>query len=597
LSVSRFLAVHAWRLAFLGSLFFIPLSDRSDPFLVDIYFRLRGPRNPSPDIIILDIDYDSTNLQQLLDPEEIASSDVLSQMASWPWRRSLQATLAKHVLESGAERIVFTILYPRASSYGLQDDKRFIETLKPYADRISLPIDLQVQDDPRTGLELIKLIPPIYPFASLGLDFLLSGYQGGLNQIPGQKWLREHLSDLSDGIAPPLPFSALAQKVPQNNTYIDFLGPSGTLNIVPAWQLYDKPTSFWRGKTVIFGRTPSVSQDQKITPFGPISSIELQATAIATVLQNTGVRSPSFCLNAVASFLWLLICYFLFSSQKRSLQTLYLTLLLVFVGFSCLFFAWLQGVLLLMSPFVLTPLFAGLTLFLKTGIQEYSQQRFLRILLEKRISTSLLSDLLTDPGPLATQLYGERARCALLFTDLFDFTPLTSQLGPAEVFTLLNRYFDAISACVLEEHGFLDKFIGDSLMAEFGVPRTRGDAVEALAAISAALAMRDRLDALNHDLILSGLAPLQHGIGIHFGDVMAGNLGGRQRMEYTVVGESVNIANRLERLSRTYNDTPIILSDSIVQLLPGRLDLVCLGPQKLRGVSAPISAYGLLGIL
>jgi len=118
-----------------------------------------------------------------------------------------------------------------------------------------------------------------------------------------------------------------------------------------------------------------------------------------------------------------------------------------------------------------------------------------------------------------------------------------------------------------------------------------------LAAISAALAMRDRLHALNQDLILSGLAPLQHGIGIHFGDVMAGNLGGRQRMEYTVVGESVNIANRLERLARIYSDTPIILSDSVVQLLPGRLELVPLGPQKLRGVSAPICAYGLLGIL
>lgn len=597
MSVARFLAVYAWRLTFWGSLCFIPISHWADPYLIDTYFRLRGPRNPSPDIVIVDIDYDSTNIQQLFDPEELASSEILSQMSSWPWPRSLQATLARHVLDAGAERIVFTILYPGASSYGTQDDQSFASMLKPYSDKISLPIGFQVQDDQSTGIEVVKLIPPIYPFASLGLDVLLSGHQGGLNQIPGQNWLLAHLSDLSETIIPPIPFSALAQEVPKANTYIDFLGPSGTLNIVPAWQLYDKPSSFWRGKTVVFGRTPSVSQDQKTTPFGPITSLELQATAVSTVFENRGARGAPLYLNLALTTLWLLICYYLFALQKRSLRILYLTLLLTLAGFICLFFAWIQGVLLVMSPFVLTPFIGGMTLFIDRGIQEYSQQRFLRVLLEKRISASLLADLLTDPGPLATQLYGERARCALLFTDLFDFTPLTSQLGPAEVFTLLNRYFDSISSCVLEEQGFLDKFIGDSLMAEFGVPKTRGDEVEALAAISAALAMRDRLHALNQDLILSGLAPLQHGIGIHFGDVMAGNLGGRQRMEYTVVGESVNIANRLERLARIYSDTPIILSDSVVQLLPGRLELVPLGPQKLRGVSAPICAYGLLGIL
>jgi len=547
--------------------------------------------------VVVDIDYDSTSIQQLLDPKEIASSDILRQMSSWPWPRGFQAMLARHVLDAGASRIVFTILYPGPSSYGAQDDKKFVDTLKPYADKVFLPIGFQIEDDPTTGTELIKLVPPVYSFTSLGLDVLLSGPQGGLNQIPGQNWFLAHLSDFGDTVAPPMPFKALAQKTPLYNTYIDFFGPSGALNTIPAWQLYKKPANFWRGKTVIFGRTPSVLQDQKSTPFGPITSIELQATAISTVLEKRGVREAALYLNAVAICLWLLLCIWILAHQQRSLRILYVTLLMTLFGFLCLYLAWLHGVLFSMSPFIITPLLTGLTLFLNKGIQEYGQQRFLRILLEKRISASLLADLLADPGPLATQLYGERARCALLFTDLFDFTPLTTRLGPADIFALLNRYFDSISSCVLEEHGYLDKFIGDSLMAEFGVPRTRGDEIEAFAAISAALSMRDRLDELNKELLLSGMSPLRQGIGIHFGDVMAGNLGGSQRMEYTVVGESVNIANRLEHLARIYADTPIIVSDDIVKLLPGRLDVVSLGPQQLRGVAEPIGAYGLLGLL
>ena len=164
------------------------------------------------------------------------------------------------------------------------------------------------------------------------------------------------------------------------------------------------------------------------------------------------------------------------------------------------------------------------------------------------------------------------------------------------MFALLNRYFEAIAAAVIAEEGLLDKFIGDALMAEFGLPRSRGDAEEALAAVRAALAMQASLRALNTELAAAGQPTLRQGIGLHFGEVMAGNLGSSQRMEFTVIGASVNVASRLERLTRRYPQTPILISGAILALLPKRLEVVRLGAHDLRGWPEPVDVYGLLGL-
>ena len=151
-------------------------------------------------------------------------------------------------------------------------------------------------------------------------------------------------------------------------------------------------------------------------------------------------------------------------------------------------------------------------------------------------------------------------------------------------------------AAVIAEEGLLDKFIGDSLMAEFGVPRSRGDGVEALAAVRAALAMQASLAQLNAELAAAGRPPLRQGIGLHFGEVMAGNLGSSQRLEFTVIGASVIVACRLERLTRQFPDTPILISGALLELLPDRLEVIPLGFHLLKGLPDPVEVYGLLGL-
>ncbi|MFS6826949.1 adenylate/guanylate cyclase domain-containing protein [Cyanobium sp. ATX-6F1] len=161
---------------------------------------------------------------------------------------------------------------------------------------------------------------------------------------------------------------------------------------------------------------------------------------------------------------------------------------------------------------------------------------------------------------------------------------------------MLNNYFEAIATAVIEEQGLLDKFIGDSLMAEFGVPRSRGDRQEALAAARAALAMRSSLEALNAELEREGRPTLRQGIGLHFGEVIAGNLGSSQRLEFTVVGSSVNVASRLEGLTRRFPEHSILISGELLALLGERAEVVPLGEHTVKGWPTPLAVYALEGL-
>jgi len=153
---------------------------------------------------------------------------------------------------------------------------------------------------------------------------------------------------------------------------------------------------------------------------------------------------------------------------------------------------------------------------------------------------------------------GALAEATVLFSDLRDFTSLSETLPPRELLAMLNRYFTGMVDIVLDHKGFLDKFIGDSIMAVFGVP-LRGDD-DAMRAVRAAVAMSHALEELNGVGAFAGRA-FSMGIGLHTGQVVAGNVGSPKRMEYTVLGDTVNLAARLEGLNRRYG-SGILISDT-----------------------------------
>ena len=189
------------------------------------------------------------------------------------------------------------------------------------------------------------------------------------------------------------------------------------------------------------------------------------------------------------------------------------------------------------------------------------------------------------------KLGGEQREAAVLFTDLRGYTSLSEKLPPEQVVAVLNEYFTKMVAAVYENDGSVDKFIGDALMAEFGL---FGEPDPCAAAFRTALAMREALREINLDLLKRGLPMVDNGIGIHFGRLVAGQIGSVDRLEYTVIGDCVNVASRLESLTRKI-DSPIAISTAVYERLPDELRrrVMPVGEHELKGKSAPLLVYGI----
>ena len=590
------LARRSWVLPLVAGLAAAPWLESGDALLRNGAFRLRGARQPPPELVILDVDEASVTVAERLTPQELAASPLWRRMGPWPWPRALQAQLAASVLEQGARQVVFTLLYPQPSSFGPADDQAFQRRLAPWRRQVVLMAGYGAEQDPATGLELVQLRQPVVSLGSVGLDALLEGPNGAIEAIPGLRWEQEALADFPPPRPPALAYAAGQRQPPATPLGIDFPGPAGTVPVVPAWQVNQQPPGFWRNWVVVVGRTPSRLSDRRESPFGPLSSVELQAAALATVLQGRGFQALPGGVAALLLAGWGAGAWLVLRRPQLSGRTARAALLLALAGLGLGALGWWADWWLPVSALALAPLLGGGARALGQWLQESRERAYLHQVLERRVSPALLADILREPGPLGTQLGGSRARCAVLFTDLVGFTPLSARLEPAALFALLNRYFEAIAAAVIAENGLLDKFIGDALMAEFGVPRSRGDAQEALAAVRAALAMQARLEQLNQELAAQGEPPLRQGIGIHVGEVIAGNLGSSQRLEFTVVGAAVNVASRIEALTRRFPEFTVLISSAVVELLGDRLDVQPLGEHRLKGWPEPVAVFGLRGL-
>lgn len=162
------------------------------------------------------------------------------------------------------------------------------------------------------------------------------------------------------------------------------------------------------------------------------------------------------------------------------------------------------------------------------------------------VSRQVAADILG--GKITMQLSGERRRVTVLFTDLRDFTPLAADMSPEQVVELLNQYFSVLVDAVFRQGGTIDKYIGDALMAVFNAPNAIAD--HERAAVRAAFEMRIAIRRLNVERLKRGKPVLKVGIGVHAGEVVAGNIGSPERIEYTVVGDTVNVAQRIEAATK-----------------------------------------------
>jgi len=214
------------------------------------------------------------------------------------------------------------------------------------------------------------------------------------------------------------------------------------------------------------------------------------------------------------------------------------------------------------------------------------QTETMRAAFERYVAPSVVERVLQNPEML--QLGGARREISVLFADLRGYTAFAEQAPPEEVVALLNEYFSLTMDVVFSREGTLDKFLGDGAMVFFNAPEEQPDHV--YRAVDAALTLQHML--AEHNAARSNLG-LAFGIGVHMGEAIVGNVGARQAMNYTAIGDTVNVAKRLQEHAQAGE---VLISAAVVQRLGERVEVESVGAVPIKGRQQPIEAYRLLAL-
>ena len=202
----------------------------------------------------------------------------------------------------------------------------------------------------------------------------------------------------------------------------------------------------------------------------------------------------------------------------------------------------------------------------------------------KVVSPQVRDFLLSDNPDLG----GQDLEVTVMFCDIRGFTSISERLEPQEIVSMLNRYFTRLEKPIVENGGIINKYIGDAIMAVFGVPLQ--SKTHAYDAWKAAQGMRAELAAFNEEIKKEGRNEIRFGIGLCSGTVLAGNIGTANRLEYTVIGDTVNTASRIESLCKTYK-TDLLISEQTKELLPDDVSLTFIAESEIRGKEKKIKLY------
>ena len=345
----------------------------------------------------------------------------------------------------------------------------------------------------------------------------------------------------------------------------------------------------FRDKIVLFGIT-NLSEDRYPTPISKETyGILIHAHAINMFLSGEYIKTIGeeykwYIVFIISSLLgWASFCLrptFGFAITMVSL--------IVYILGSVAFF--IYDILIPMTtPVISIILIPVLVYNYRFVIEEYEKRRLAKFF-ESYVNKQVVEDILRSGKDLS--LGGKRKRVSLLFSDIRGFTSYSESRPPEEVVKTLNEYLEAMTEAILQNNGTLDKFTGDGLMAFFGDPVTTGNPT--FQAVKAALAMRKRLHDLNEQWHLTGGTKLENGIGLHTGEALIGNVGSHKKMDYTAIGDSVNLASRIEGLTKTL-DAPILLSEDSFNEVKDLIYAEYKGNAQIRG-RANISVYKLVGI-
>ena len=387
-----------------------------------------------------------------------------------------------------------------------------------------------------------------------------------------------------------------------NMALTGFWGPQGTFKTYSCIDVLDGkvPAAALSGKIVLIGPESPVYDDYYNTPYTssnlvlagalPTPGVEIHASVVQSFLDGRWYRRLPTTANLAILFLVGLLTA-LVLNRRSPWQGLLLLLGMAVVVSGSAFLLWNFDRLWinLAAPLALIILDYG-SITAADFLQSELERRRTRAMFSRYVSPAVVDEIMKDPTRVA--LGGERMMVTVMFTDIRGFTAYSEKKQPEVVVQRLNQYQTATTKLILEAEGTLDKYLGDGLMAVFGAPIPLKDHVQR--AIRVAEDIEEAVRKLNEYWVAAGEIPLQVGVGINSGPALMGNVGSPERMEYTAIGEDVNLASRVEGLTKNFG-TLVCISERSVQLLSEEerqsLGLRYVGQAEVKGFTEPVGVY------
>jgi len=558
------------------------LEGKSYDFMMSV---VRGPEPTPKDIVIVGID--DSSLQQFADN------------FGWqfPWPRAVYAELIRLLNEAGARSVTFDMIFDLPSTpendtaltgiiqaskipvilgatQGIVEDARFTQMTE------ILPVQQLIDAGSKVG----------YATLNPGVDSVLRKARLSVNGEPGlalQTFLQSGRQ--LDLAKIPVDFEGNDPRI-----LVHYVGRGRSISTVSFYQALDYqnslPKGTFAGKAVFVGRSLKVQDisggkseaDAFATPFDPgMPGVEIHANILWTLLSGkyTSESSP------LETWLIILFPAFLITGVVVGAKSFRLKIIVALsVIFGWAIVASLIFIYLHHWVYTIQPLFMTLSVFGLNTLYQYraseKERAVVRRALKGYVSSQVMDEVLKNHDQL--QLGGAQVVATVLFSDIAGFSKISEKITPKELSTMLNDYFTKMGDQIMKRDGMINKYIGDAIMALWGVPLPNPN--HALLGCQSALAMKR---------IVDGMAPMKARIGLNTGLVVAGNLGHIERMEYTVIGDAVNLASRLEGANKGFG-TAIMISEFTAELVRDKLLLRQLDVIRVIGKQQPIRVFELI---
>ena len=353
------------------------------------------------------------------------------------------------------------------------------------------------------------------------------------------------------------------------------------------------PINTFKDKYIILGATASGLSDLRPTPFiNPYPGMEIWATTLSNFLNNDFITVVPWWINSLHVILVAFITFVIFIRLKPKIANPLMILVIAYIfGITILLWKADRILLNLSMPLIGFVLSYGYSATI-SYIMEGRSKRDIKKVFTRYLHPDVIETLLVDPDSI--KIGGDSINATVLFTDIASFTTFSEGKTPKQLVEFLNEYFDKLTGYMLENNGLLDKYTGDGIMAIFGAPIPRDD--HAIMACRAALEHRRYCQQLQEEKQEFNSVDNFHihtRIGLNSGPIVAGNIGSKNRMDYTAIGDNVNLAARLEGVNKIYK-TQIMLSESTYDLVKDQFLCRELARLRVKGKTEPTSVYELL---